>query len=99
MRVEDVLSLEIDTRGPGRGLRTDGDTAYSTKGNAAHSEVVELRANMLFNCLSLARDEIELANLILSKLDVNPHYFPSKTLLGAIRGINDKLSGDSSCTV
>jgi hypothetical protein len=55
--------------------------------NAAHPEVAELLnarlANMLFNCRSLARDEIELANFIINKLDVDPKYVPSETLLQA----------------
>lgn len=43
------------------------------------------------------RDAIELANFIINKLDANPHYVPSETLLRAIRTINDKLfAGDSS---
>lgn len=51
---------------------------------------------MLFNCRLLARDEIELANFIINKLDVNPHYVPSDTLLQAIRTICAKLSGQAA---
>jgi hypothetical protein len=42
------------------------------------------------------RDEIELANFIINKLDADPHYAPSEKLLQAIRAINDKLAGTSS---
>ena len=51
---------------------------------------------MLFNCPALARDEIELANFIINKLDVDPKYVPSETLLQAIRTICDKLGRESS---
>lgn len=88
MKIEDVTSGTV----PG--------ADYGAKRNAAHPEVAELLtarlANMLFNCRSLARDEIELANFIINKLDVDPHYVPSETLLQAIRVINHKLSGTSS---
>jgi len=71
--------------------------AYGAERNAAHPEIAELlnarMANMLFNCPALARDEIELANFIINKLDVDPHYVPSETLLQVIRTIDDKISG------
>lgn len=86
MKIDDITSGSV----PG----------YGAKRNANHPEVAELlnarRANMLFNCRLLARDEIELANFIINKLDVDPHYVPSETLLQAIRSINEKLSGGSS---
>lgn len=73
---------------------------YGAKRNAAHPEIAELlnarMANMLFNCPALARDEIELANFIINKLDVDPHYLPSETLLQAIRTIDDKIGGTYS---
>lgn len=88
MRIEDITS----------GTAPGDD--YGAKRNSAHPEVAELlntrRANMLFNCKSLARDEIELANFINDKLDVNPRYVPSDTLLQTIRVINGKFSGGSS---
>ncbi|MBB1472599.1 hypothetical protein H5368_06120 [Luteimonas sp. MC1782] len=81
-------------------LTNDSVPGYGAKRNANHPEVGELLnarlANMLFDCPTLARDEIELANFIINKLDVNPHYVPSETLLQAIRAINDKLGGTSS---
>lgn len=99
MRVEELL--QGDANGTtGTTLPPSGDGSYGAKRNAAHPEVAELLnarlANMLFNCRSLARDEIELANFIINKLDVDPHYVPSETLLQAIRSINNKLAGDSS---
>jgi hypothetical protein len=99
MRVEELL--QGDANGAtGTTLPLSGDGSYGAKRNAAHPEVAELLnarlANMLFNCRSLARDEIELANFIINKLDVDPHYVPSETLLQAIRSINNKLAGDSS---
>jgi hypothetical protein len=88
MKIEDITS------------GADLPTGYGAKRNAAHPEVAELLnarlTNMLFGCRSLARDEIELANFIINKLEVDPHYVPSETLLQAIRAINDKLSGISS---
>ena len=63
----------------------------------AHPEIAELlnagRANMIFNCPLLARDEIELANFIINKFDVDPLYLPSETLLQATRSICHKLNG------
>lgn len=99
MRVEELLQGDVDGA-VGTTLPPSGDGSYGAKRNAAHPEVAELLnarlANMLFNCRSLARDEIELANFIINKLDVNPHYVPSETLLHAIRAINDELAGTSS---
>jgi hypothetical protein len=73
---------------------------YGAKRNAAHPEIAELLnarlANMLVNCRSLARDEIDLANFVINKLDDDPQYVPSQTLRQAVRAINDKLSGSSS---
>ncbi|MGY1458805.1 hypothetical protein ACW5F0_09185 [Luteimonas sp. A534] len=72
---------------------------YGAGRNAIRPEIAALLnarvANMLFNCRALARDEIELANFIVNKLDVDPHYLPSETLLQAIRSINRKLASDS----
>lgn len=88
MKIEDITSGTVP-----------GDD-YGAKRNADHPDVAELLnarlANMLFNCRSLARDEIELANFIINELDVNPRYVPSDTLMQAIRAINSKLSGGSS---
>ena len=99
MRVEELLQGNAGGA-EGSMLPPSGDGSYGVKRNAAHPEVAELLnarlANMLFNCRSLARDEIELANFIINKLDVDPKYVPSETLLQAIRAINDKLSGSSS---
>jgi hypothetical protein len=103
MKIEDITGTNV-----GRSIR--GDYAwsatvngYGAKRNAALPEVAELlnarQANMLFDCQSLARDEIELANFIINKLDVDPHYEPSETLLQAIRAINDTLTGKSSLHV
>lgn len=81
-------------------ITTGAAPGYGSERNAAHPEVAELLnarlANVLFNCRSLARDEIELANFIINKLDVNPHYVPTETLLQAIRSINRKLADTSS---
>ena len=76
------------------------DGSFEAKRSMAHPEVAELlnarMANKLVNCRSLARDEIELADFISNKLDTNPHYVPSETLLQAIRAINDRLASTSS---
>lgn len=86
MKIDDITSGSV--------------SGYGAKRNTAHPEVAELlkarKANSLVSCQSLARDEIELANFIINKLDGNPSYEPSETLLQAIRAINDKLSGKSS---
>jgi len=86
MKIDDITSGSV--------------SGYGAKRNAAHPEVAELlnsrQANRLFDCPSLARDEIELANFIINKLDINPHYVPSETVLQAVRAINDKLPGSSS---
>jgi hypothetical protein len=98
MRVGELLQGDVD-RAAGS-LPPSGEGPYGAKRNAAHPEVAKLLnarlANMLFNCPSLARDEIDLANFIINKLDVDPHYAPSETPQQAIRAINDKLSGGSS---
>lgn len=100
MRVEDVLKSELKGSAIGTPMSPSGGGTYGGKRNAAHPEVAELlnarQAKMLFDFQSLARDEIELANFIINKLDVNPHYVPSETLLHAIRSINDKCRGESS---
>lgn len=74
--------------------------AFGAKRNEAHPEIAELlnahKANMLFNSPALARDEIELANFIISMLDMDHHYVPSETLLQAIRTIDDKIGGTYS---
>ena len=99
MRVEELLQDDMDAAA-GTALPPSGDRSYGAKRNAAHPEVAELLnarlANMLFNCRSLARDELELANFIINKLDTDPHYVPSETLLQATRAINKKLEGESS---
>lgn len=81
-------------------ITSSSGPGYGSKRNAAHPEVAQLlnarHANGLFDCQALARDEIELANFIINKLDVNPHYVPSETLLQAIRAINHKVAGESS---
>ncbi|GAB3748952.1 hypothetical protein [Lysobacter olei] len=69
--------------------------ADNAQRHAANPEVAELlnarASNTLLKCRSLARDEIELAHLIMNKLDVDPQYVPSETLLQAVRTICDKL--------
>lgn len=100
MRVEEILALDAEQKATETAIPPGGTGAYGAKRNEAHPEIAELlnarTANMLFNCRSLARDEIELANFIINKLDVNPHYVPSDTLLQAIRTICDKLSGQAA---
>lgn len=96
MRVEELLQGGVDGKADTM-EPPSGEGSYGAKRNAAHPEIAELLnarlANMLFNCPALARDEIELANFILSKLDIDPHYEPSETLLQAIRTIDDKIGG------
>jgi hypothetical protein len=43
----------------------------------------------------IERNEIELANFIINRLDADPNYAPGEKLLQAIRAINKKLEGDS----
>lgn len=65
-------------------------------------EVIELlnarTSNQLFNCMLLAGDEMELANLTITKIYSDPYYQPSLTLLDAIRSINAKLALCSTVT-
>ncbi len=69
------------------------------EGPKVHPEVMELLsnriANLLFSCAALAHDEIDFANFIVGKLDVDPHYYPSETLLLAIQSLNKKVADDS----
>lgn len=73
---------------------------YSAKRNTAHPEIAELLnarlTDTLFNSRALARDEIELANFIINKLDADPNYVPSEMLLQVIRNICDKRGDESS---
>ena len=76
-------------------LPADVDHPDVESRNTHFPEVTELliarTANVVFGSQSLARDELELANFIFNKLDVDPHYMPSNTLLQAIRTLNKKL--------
>ena len=69
---------------------------YGAARNSAYPELAVLlnarTANSVMNCKLLARDELELANLVLNRMDVDPHYEPSMTLLDAVRSINAKLA-------
>jgi hypothetical protein len=75
---------------------SDFPADYGGARNARHPELADLliakEANALFNCPLLARDELEFANFMINKLDVDPHYIPSITLLTAVRNINAKLA-------
>ena len=76
-------------------LPADVDDPDVQTRNTHCPEVAELliarTANEVFGSQSLDRDELELANFIFNKLDVDPHYIPSNTLLQAIRSLNKKL--------
>ena len=73
---------------------------YSAKRSEAHPEIAELlnarTAKVLFNHVALAGDEMEFANFIINKLDADPLYIPSETLLQVIRTIDDKIGGTDS---
>ena len=98
MKLEDIAPHTRTRTKPVSTAISPGDD-YGSERNAAHPEIAELlnarTANMLFNCPALARDEIELANFIINKLDV-PLYVPSESLLQAIRTINVKIGGTDS---
>ena len=72
------------------------DFEYGAARNAAYPELSALlnarTANSLLNCRLLARDELELANVILNRMDVDPHYEPSCIALDAVRALNAKLA-------
>lgn len=74
----------------------NADSGYEAASHEACPELVVLltarTANSIVNCKLLARDELELANLILNQIDVDPHYAPSHVLLAALRAINAKLA-------
>ncbi|UNK48852.1 hypothetical protein MNR01_14050 [Lysobacter sp. S4-A87] len=99
MKIEDITGNNLGSSMRGNYASSATVNGYNTKRNAAHPEVAELLnarlANMLFNCRSLARDEIELAKFIINTLDLDPHYIPSDTLLQAIRSINNRLTGNN----
>jgi hypothetical protein len=69
---------------------------YGSSRNRRYPELADLllakEANALFNAPLLSRDELEFANFIINKLDIDPHYVPSMTLLTAIRSVNAKLA-------
>jgi len=78
---------------------SDDQCAGTEHGAARNTSYPELgfllnarTANTLMSCRLLARDEIEVANLVLNQMDVDPHYEPSMTLLVAVRSINATLA-------
>lgn len=92
MKIEDLFGVETSSiRG-----RIDDEADYGVKRNKRFPEVAALLnardANMLFNCPLLMRDEMDLANFIINKLDIDPHYLPGDAVLQAVRVINLKLS-------
>ena len=95
MKLSDITANNEHTRTttPSDGI---ADPSYGATRNAAYPELAELlttrTANNLMNCKLLARDELELANLILNQMDVDPHYEPSCLMRDAIRAINAKLA-------
>lgn len=99
--------MKLKDIAPNRSNRTNSVTTttvpcddYSAKRSEAHPEIAELlnarAAKLLFNHPGLAGDEIEFANFIISKLDADPLYIPSETLLRVIRTIDDKIGGSDS---
>jgi len=95
MKLQDIATTRQVAYDP---ILQDGspDPEYGAARNAAHPDLFVLlnarTANSLMNCRLLARDELELANLILNRMDVDPHYVPSHVLLAAVPAINAKLA-------
>jgi hypothetical protein len=94
MRIEAILGSVHNISAPVEPWEILGD--YASSRNQRYSELADLllakEANELFDCPLLARDELEFANFMINKLDVDPHYIPSMTLLSAIRSVNAKLA-------
>jgi len=99
MKLEDLATIDRNANA-GTNASPDADPSYGAKRNAAHPEIAELlkarTANALLGCRGLARDETELANFIISKLDADHHYVPSETVMQAIRNLCDRISGQAS---
>lgn len=95
MRVEEIIGVDVGPRDAVMAA-TDVNGEFGLKRNTRFPEVAKLLnarvANAVFGNESLARDEMELANFIINKLDVDPHYVPGEAVLQAIRVINAKLS-------
>ena len=95
MKIKAILDSAYDLTNPleGTGL-PDGD--YGKERNTRYPELAQLllarNANNLVNCTLMSRDELEFANFIINKLDIDPMYIPSMVLLDAIRSINAKLA-------
>jgi|JI10StandDraft_1071094.scaffolds.fasta_scaffold1163191_1 hypothetical protein len=100
MKVVEILREEMEVSGTGIGVTQGGEIPYNSKRDEAHPEIAELLnarlTDTLFNSRALARDEIELANFIINKLDADPNYVPSEMLLQVIRNICDKRGDESS---
>ena len=96
MRIEDVMVGGTAWARSVADMADEWGDGYGAERNALCPEVAVLlnakMANSLFNCPLLARDEMEFANFIIDKLDIDPHYIPSVTLLQVIRSINAKLA-------
>ena len=96
MKIERILDSDYDITNPLAVTGFPCDQDYGKERNRLHPELSELlvtrNANQLFNCVLLSRDELEFANFIINKLDVDPKYIPSMVLLDAIRSINAKLA-------
>jgi len=97
MKLQDIATRTLRQNPeikPAIGARDCDD--YSTKRIAEHPEIAMLldahKRNELSNCSAMALDEVELAYFIINKLDCDPLYIPSMTLLAAIRSVNAKLA-------
>ena len=94
MRIESLLQDTYDT-GNATIEPWEHLGHYGWARNAKHPELAALllakEANALFDCQFLSRDELDFANFIINKLNCDPHFVPSMTLLTAIRSVNAKL--------
>lgn len=99
MRLEDLAKRNREPNAKGGISATDGKPKNANRTDG-HPEIAELlnarRANALFDCPALARDEIELANFLANKLEVDLDYVPSETVLKTIRNLCDRISGQAS---
>jgi hypothetical protein len=96
MKIENIIGNNLGRSVDAFRPSSEIARGYGAERNEAHPEVAALLnaklVNVVSNCDLLARDELELANFIINKLDIDPHYVPSAILMQAIRGINARLA-------
>lgn len=96
MKLQDISVLRTDQGIDVRAMSRDELQGNGKEQGGLYREMEELiaarEAGAISSCKFLAQDELELANFILRKVDVDPAYRLSMTLLQAIRSINAKLA-------